>query len=163
MKARRLTANDQHAWRALRLEGLELFPNAFLTTLEEARQRDPQAEREMLAQGNFFGVFDGREMVAMAACRVMQMAACAHRVEIGPFYVTPSHQGGGVADVLMTALADHARKAGAWQLELFVADDNPRAQRFYARHGFWEVGRLPNAALVGGVMTSDIFMVADLR
>lgn len=99
----------------------------------------------------------------MGACRVMRVVAYGHRAEIGPFYVTPAWQERGARDALMGAMVDHAREGGAWQLELHVADDNPRAQRFYARDSFRKVGRLRNAALVNRVMTSDIFMVADLR
>ncbi|MEO0487560.1 MAG: GNAT family N-acetyltransferase [Pseudomonadota bacterium] len=163
MKARTLGADDQPVWRALRLEALELFPNAFLTTLDEARARSPDSEREMLDKGHMLGVFDGADLIASGGCRSMPMVACAHRAEIGPFYVTPARQGSGAGDVLMAAMRAQAQQDGVWQLELFVADDNPRAQAFYTRHGFVERGRLPNAALVGGVMTSDIFMVADLR
>ena len=163
MKARVLTEQDQPIWRALRLEGLELFPNAFLTTFEESEARPASGEREMLAQGNFFGVFEARALVAMGACRVMRMRATGHRAEIGPFYVTPALQGGGAGDVLMNAMKSHAQTRGAWQLELFVANDNPRARRFYERHGFSARGMLPNAALVNGKMTDDVFLVADLR
>lgn len=117
----------------------------------------------MLAHGNFLGVFEGDALVAMGGCRVMQQRACAYRAEIGPFYATPAWQGHGAGDALMEAMRRHASDAGVWQLELFVADDNPRARRFYERHGFQAVGALPNAALVNGKMTSDTFMVADLR
>ncbi|MEL6689461.1 MAG: GNAT family N-acetyltransferase [Pseudomonadota bacterium] len=163
MRARTLTGDDQPLWRALRLEALEHFPNAFLTTLEEARARSAESEREMLEQGTFIGVFDGEDLVGMGGCRVLQMRACTHRAEIGAFFVTRSRQGRGVSDVLMNAIRDHAASKGAWQLELFVAEDNPRAKRFYERHGFTVCGSLPNAALVNGIMTSDLFMVADLR
>lgn len=46
--------------------------------------------------------------------------------------VAPSHQGSGVADVLMAAAKDLSPAS----LELDVNQDNVRALRFYRRHGF---------------------------
>ncbi|MEO1796198.1 MAG: GNAT family N-acetyltransferase [Pseudomonadota bacterium] len=162
MITRALTGEDHLAWRALRLEGLRLYPNAFLLTLEEAEARPTDADAAMLDQGNFIGVFDDK-MVAMAALRSLSYEATAHWGEIGPFYVSPAAQGGAAARVLMEALVERATQKGIWQLELFVADDNARAKRFYEREGFQSCGALPNAALVNGVLTSDIFMTRDLR
>ena len=57
--------------------------------------------------------------------------------------VHPAHQGGGVADHLM----EGAKALSPAGLDLDVNDDNGRARRFYARHGFEMVasGRNPNS------------------
>ncbi|MEL7300406.1 MAG: GNAT family N-acetyltransferase [Pseudomonadota bacterium] len=158
-----LEAADAADFRAVRLDALERYPTAFLTTAEEFRVRPLSAHEEALAQGKSWGVFDGPALAGIGALLPLPYAAAAHRAEIGAFYVCLAHQGRGAADALLQAMATSARARGIWQLELFVAEDNPRARAFYARHGFAELGRLPNAALIADVMTSDIFMVADLR
>ncbi|MEM1373604.1 MAG: GNAT family N-acetyltransferase [Pseudomonadota bacterium] len=163
MNVRLLEPADAEAFRELRLEALTLHPTNFLTTAAEFAKRTLEDHRGALSRGKSWGLFDGDRLNGMGALLPMTFAAAAHRAEIGAVYVRKAQQGTGAADALMHGLVQAAVSYGVWQLELFVADDNLRAQRFYARHGFREAGRLPNAALVGGVMTSDIFMVADLR
>lgn len=158
MQARAFAAHEAEVWRTLRLEALAVFPQAFLTSLEEARATPVEAIAQRLETGNTFGVFDGA-CLGIASLIPQARRQTAHRAEIGAFFVTPSAQGTGAADLLMQALLDRAAAHGCWQIELYVAEDNPRAQRFYARHGFQEVGRLPNAARVGGQMQNDIFCI----
>lgn len=69
----------------------------------------------------------------------------AARGRIDQLAVGPAHQGGGVADGLM-ACAKALAPAG---LALDVNADNPRALRFYARHGFTRVsaGTNPRSGL----------------
>lgn len=147
----------------MRLDALVRFPTAFITTAEEFRARQVSDHEETLAHGKTWGVFDRDSLVGIAAFLPEPFAAAAHRASIGGFYVMPEHQGAGMADALMEAMVAHAETRGIWQLELFVADDNPRALRFYERHGFVQRGVLPNAALVDGVITSDLFLTRDLR
>ncbi|AEH83775.1 hypothetical protein SM11_pD0943 (plasmid) [Sinorhizobium meliloti SM11] len=44
-------------------------------------------------------------------------------------------------------VTEHARDHGVLQLELAVNAENSAAMRFYQRHGFVEVGRIPNGFL----------------
>ena len=63
-------------------------------------------------------------------------------------WVAAHARGTGVADVLVTALLDHARDLGLRRVTLDVADDNSRAAAFYERLGFVRTGRtgeLPHA------------------
>jgi GNAT superfamily N-acetyltransferase len=56
-------------------------------------------------------------------------------VEVERFYVAHDWHGTGVAQALMTAVLDTARARGGETLWLGVWDRNPRAIRFYAKHG----------------------------
>jgi len=60
--------------------------------------------------------------------------------ELSKFYVDPDHHGTGLAAMLMEATIAAARAGGATSLWLGVSDENPRANRFYEKHGFVIVG-----------------------
>ena len=55
-------------------------------------------------------------------------------------YVHPDHHGSGIAGRLMTATLEAARETGAAGIWLGVSEENDRANAFYARHGFEQVG-----------------------
>lgn len=61
---RRLTGVDAADWRALRLEALSTYPEAFLTTYDEAVAVPLETVAERLESGQSFGVFTGRPLSA---------------------------------------------------------------------------------------------------
>ncbi|WP_109808136.1 GNAT family N-acetyltransferase [Sphingosinithalassobacter portus] len=61
--------------------------------------------------------------------------------ELHQLYVAAEAQGSGVAQALIDWALDHARDEGYSRIVLSVFVDNIRAQRFYARNGFVEIGR----------------------
>jgi ribosomal protein S18 acetylase RimI-like enzyme len=72
-------------------------------------------------------------------------------------YVRASAQGTGLADALMTALLDHASHV-VEQVQLVVNAENARAIKFYQRHGFYEIGRIPRSLHVGDRYYDDLLM-----
>jgi ribosomal protein S18 acetylase RimI-like enzyme len=78
-------------------------------------------------------------------------------VELAQLYVEPTHQGRGVgAQLLAAAMA--AIHAPIW---LCAWEQNQRALRFYARHGFTVVGR--TKVYVREVVFEDLVLVCDGR
>lgn len=65
----------------------------------------------------------------------------AGAMELQQIYVLSDWHGDGVAARLMEWSLATARAQGAPEIYLTVFDHNERAKRFYARHGFEEVGR----------------------
>lgn len=57
-------------------------------------------------------------------------------IELSKMYVLPVGHGAGASAALMTAALDQARVSGAACVWLGVNQENQRAQRFYAKHGF---------------------------
>jgi ribosomal protein S18 acetylase RimI-like enzyme len=57
-------------------------------------------------------------------------------VELSKIYVLPDRHGAGVSAALMGAAIERARELDARCLWLGVNQENGRAQRFYAKHGF---------------------------
>lgn len=61
-------------------------------------------------------------------------------VELWRIYVDRAHHGRGVAQALMAACLDAARARGGATIWLGVWERNPRAQAFYRKIGFVDVG-----------------------
>lgn len=161
-EVRALTPADQPHWRTLRLEALERFPEAFLTTAAEQRRRPASDDRAKLAQGRWRGLFKADTLIGQAALTSMAYSAAAHRFEISAFYVTEAQWGTGAAQSFLNALEAEALQKGARQLELSVAGTNPRAIRFYERNGFERYGTQPRAIMIDGVGQDDFFYVKML-
>lgn len=58
------------------------------------------------------------------------------RGEIWAFYASPDVWGGPIAADLMVYVEDRLRAEGFDTAVLWVLDDNPRARRFYEKHGW---------------------------
>jgi diamine N-acetyltransferase len=61
-------------------------------------------------------------------------------VEIRRFYVDSTWHGQGIAQTMMKTLLEHVNSKHADQIWLGVWEHNPKAQRFYHKMGFLEVG-----------------------
>ncbi len=163
MTVRLLGPEDLAEWRRIRAEGLRLFPEAFLITLDEELSFSDESVAEMLSRRVLFGAFDGNRLVATAALDAAGIqAAVAHRVALNAFYASPDYHGSGTATRLMQTAVDRAAQDGFLQIELYVASDNPRAIRFYERSGFVRYGVSPRAARINGCFIDDLFYVRQL-
>lgn len=58
------------------------------------------------------------------------------RGEVWAFYLHPEYWGSGVASTLMDHVETRLRAEGFTAAVLWVLEDNPRARRFYERHGW---------------------------
>ena len=74
-------------------------------------------------------------------------------VELSKFYMLATAHGGGAAAVLMEASVEAARARAAASVWLGVNQQNARANRFYEKHGFVNVGT--KRFLVGGKWEDD--------
>lgn len=84
----------------------------------------------------------------------------APAMELRQLYIFRPWQGAGIADVLTRWALDTARARGARELWLSVFTENPRARRFYARHGFVEIA--PYRFMVGDQADEDVLCRAIL-
>jgi GNAT superfamily N-acetyltransferase len=81
-------------------------------------------------------------------------------VELRQLYVLTPWHGSGAAGGLMDWVMTEARRRSADELYLSVFTQNHRARRFYARHGFEDVG--PVKFMVGNHADEDIIMRLSL-
>ncbi|ROP45099.1 ribosomal protein S18 acetylase RimI-like enzyme [Rathayibacter sp. PhB185] len=81
-------------------------------------------------------------------------------IELSKCYALPDRHGSGIAARLMAATLDEARAIGALSVWLGVNQENERARRFYAKHGFAPVG--VRHFLVGGRLEEDFVLERPL-
>ncbi|MCV7423231.1 GNAT family N-acetyltransferase [Mycobacterium yunnanensis] len=81
-------------------------------------------------------------------------------IELSKMYVLQEAHGAGVSAALMTAALDASRALGAACVWLGVNQENQRAQRFYAKHGFQVSGT--KTFRLGGRVEDDYVMVNPL-
>ena len=96
---------------------------------------DPRIETLVVETGN--------DLVAYAMVRESETPDCVTGpapIELWRFYVRREWHGRGVAQELMTAVEASARARGAGTLWLGVWERNLRAQAFYRKRGFVDVG-----------------------
>jgi len=144
-RIRLLGVDDWQSFRRIRLEALRVEPSAFASTIEDWEPRPEEDWRRRLAQNPVLAAFRDGEPVGVMGLARERSSRMAHRAVIIMVYVRASERGSGLAAALLDALMEHARTIGIRQLELAVSVENPAAIRFYARHGFSEIGRIPGA------------------
>lgn len=83
-------------------------------------------------------------------------AMTAGAAQLSQLYVAGTHHGAGIAQTLMDWTIDTARAQGATALLLTVYEANPRAIRFYEKHGFVHIADY--AFPVGDQLDRDLIM-----
>ena len=81
-------------------------------------------------------------------------------IEVSKMYVLPESHGTGASSALMTEALTLARETGYRCVWLGVNQENRRAQRFYAKHGFAVTGT--KTFCVGAGVENDFVMVCPL-
>jgi diamine N-acetyltransferase len=109
---------------------------AFSPAMQAAEIADPGALTLVAEADGALVAFAQLHLQAPApACVPASSAVELHRI-----YVTQRLHGTGLAGALMAAVLDRAGRRAAAGVWLGVWEHNPRAIRFYQRHGFVEVG-----------------------
>jgi GNAT superfamily N-acetyltransferase len=134
----RLREDDWRRYRDLRLASLADAPAAFGSRLQRERERTEVEWRARLATRVQFVAFeDGVALGTVGARRGRDDG----EVELVSMWVAPVARGTGVADALVGAVLDLARREEAGLVTLWVSAGNSVAERLYARHGFQRTGR----------------------
>ena len=164
---RPLTKADAAAYRALRLEGLALAPEAFSAAYEDEILRgDEEFARRIpdAPPSAIFGAFQGEALVAMTGFLVHAGRKERHKGMIWGVYVAEAARGQGLAKRLLQAAIDRARTVeGLEILHLGVGVDNAPARALYAAAGFEVYGIERRALRLGpGRYVDEELRVLDL-
>ncbi|HTV67379.1 MAG TPA: GNAT family N-acetyltransferase [Rhizobiaceae bacterium] len=159
---RLLTPEDVETFKRIRLEALRLAPEAFASRFDDWEHLPDEEWQRRVTANPVFVAFRDDEPVGIMGLMLQQSSKMAHRATIIMVYLRESERGSGAAPALLDALLDHARRTGIRQIELAVTAENPAAERFYARHDFKEIGRIPGGFLHDGREIDEILMARRL-
>ena len=134
-EVRRLREADAEAYRAIRLEALERFPEAFQSTYESAAELPLEAYVQRLERYALFGGFIGDELCGFVGFYPLKNPKISHKGLMWGMYVKEDARGTGLAEAMVEAVVDYARNK-VEQILLSVIEDNERARHFYEKMGF---------------------------
>ena len=138
-EVRLATTADVTQYRSIRLEALELAPEAFGSTWREVSQRPLSNFEEYVQRGHvYLGFVDG----VVVGTSSYAPYTFDRRRSAGLFgmYVNADLQGSGLADLLVANVKSAAVEDGHRELYLSVNQRIRRAVRFYLRQGFVDTG-----------------------
>ncbi|NUZ06225.1 GNAT family N-acetyltransferase [Piscinibacter koreensis] len=154
---RRLGAADLPAYKALRDEMLERYPQAFTSDAATERVKSPDAYLQRLGLDrsdgghSVIGAWAGERLLGAIGCERDPRASVRHIGHVIGMMVRADVQRRGVGRALLDALIGGARQSpGIEMLTLTVTAGNQAAIGLYERVGFRRVGTLPRAIRVGG-------------
>lgn len=158
MRVVKLEAGDLPIFKAIRLESLKVAPSAFANTFADWSSL---SDEEWLDRMKIpvFAMLKGQEPVGIMGLMPQRGEKRSHRATIIMVYLRESERGVGLADELLQAVMDFAKEGGVRQLELNVNHTNARAIRFYERHGFERVGKIPAALIDKGQEVDELIMI----
>ena len=166
MRVRRATPNDARAIAEVHVRTWQhayahVFPREFLDELSVDRRAEFWSESAAAAPEDL--------LVAEADERIVGFAAVGRAEDesddvgqLYAIYVEPGYWGTGAGAALMDAAVTRLEAAGFAAAILWVLEDNPRARRFYERHGWTVDGS--RRERIGDVEVDEVrYRLADLR
>ena len=157
MQVRALAPTDAPAYRAMRLRGLRLYPEAFTSSFEEETERSlADTEMRLAADsavrmwGAFAGTTNGGELAGVFGMERKTGLKNRHKAVLIGMVVAPEFTGQGIARALVEAVLQDAQRMGVELAVLTVTVGNTRARELYAHAGFKSIGIEPDAIRVAG-------------
>lgn len=127
----RVTPDDWHRLRAIRLAGLADAPDMFGSTLAREQAFDDAEWRRRAARPASFVA--SREGVDVGTAGAFEIDGTWWLMGM---WIAPTARGTGVVEALVAACESVARDGGAAAITLGVMADNPRGRAAYLRLGF---------------------------
>ncbi|WP_376709757.1 GNAT family N-acetyltransferase [Pseudochrobactrum lubricantis] len=158
---RQLVPDDFAIMREIRLEALQLHPEAYSSAYEDWVKFSEADWRAKLSTP-VFAAFDGERPVGLIGLWPQAGARTAHRAIVVMVYVKSEMRGQGIAQKLMQVVEAYARDNGFTQLELSVLAENKTAWQLYLREGYTEFGRRPNWISLNGEMFDEVMMLRSV-
>ena len=157
LTVRPLKSDDVEAYRGIRLEGLEMAPDAFASTLAREQTFSREDFSHRLQNGPTLGAFDGDALVGVVGLVIAAGEKERHKGTLVGMYVRQSARGRGVGQALIEALLAAAARE-VEQVNLAVAQDNIVARRLYERCGFSAYGLEKHSLKFRGRYFDDVLM-----
>ncbi|KEK22909.1 GNAT family N-acetyltransferase [Bacillus gaemokensis] len=151
----------------LRLQALQVNPEAFVTTYEEAMQKENPIEevaKNLNSKSSYtFGAFnDENQLMGVVTLLTEQKSAFKHKGHLVAMYVDPQGRGKGFAKGLIRGLVEKARGLEIEQINLGVVSDNKVAKKLYQSLGFTTYGIEKRALKMNDIYRDEEHMVLFL-
>jgi putative acetyltransferase len=142
MKHRPIASSDLDVLHAIYMDPEN---NPFLSYEPMSAAEFAPIFQELVREGRTYLFEDETEVVGTFALRLQDHHRSSHVAILGSFAMHPSFRGRGFGGRAIETIVLFARSKGVRRLELLVEIDNPRAIRFYEKHGFVREGILRGA------------------
>lgn len=165
MEIRQLHHDDAEAYFALRLEALQINPEAFGSSYEEEKDYPLSRTQSRLSDpaSYVYGAFVEKDLVGVVTLMRETKIKMSHRANIYAVYVTPKRRGKGVAKQLLKATIEKSRDLqGIEQVYLAVVAENTAAKKVYRAFGFETYGIDRKAIKINGKYYDEELMVLYL-
>lgn len=164
---RLLTKEDAKKYWDLRLQALQVNPEAFITTYEEAVSQENPLERvaSNLSSNSSctFGAFnEENQLIGVVTLLTEEKQAYKHKGHIVAMYVDAQNRRNGMARELIGKAIQTAKEMKLEQLKLGVVSTNEPAKKLYESMGFKTYGIEKRAIKINGVYSDDEYMVLFL-
>jgi RimJ/RimL family protein N-acetyltransferase len=165
MEVRVLEPTDAKDYQLIRLEALQMNPEAFAASYEEEKdyQLEHYEKRFRSEDSAHFGAFDNGQLVGVVSLVKETKLKFKHRANIFAMYITPSARGLGIGRRLMIAAIENALNSeGIEQVYLSVVTTNKAGRNLYLNLGFEIYGRDYHAIKIGNRYFDEDHMVLFL-
>lgn len=109
-----------------------------------------------------WGLLDADRIVGHLYLAGGDLRSEMHRISMGMGIVSTHHRRGGGSMLLASAIEWARDQPDVAWLDLGVFGDNAAARALYERHGFAEIGTIPDRFRVDGVSLDDVMMTLDV-
>jgi len=145
MKVNKLTTEDLLAFKNLRLEALELEPQAFGDSFSIlSKKKDNYWKKELSTRKKvWYGAFDNDKLVGIGSIKFVKTLKFDHIAHLSGIYVQKEYRGRGVGKLLFKTRIDEAFKNPyIRKIKLIVNLSQENAIELYKSFGFKVVGKM---------------------
>jgi ribosomal protein S18 acetylase RimI-like enzyme len=163
---RRLRADDQAAYAAVRLRGLELHPEAFGTGAADWKAGTPEQVRRSLEGGPddvALGAFVDGALVGLVGLKREPKSSVRHKGTIWGFFVDPAQRRAGHGGALLAQVVEVARTLdGLTYVRALVTATSVAALKVFEAAGFTRYGLEEGGIQVDGQGFDQVYLRLEL-
>lgn len=148
IQIRKLIDTDWREWKSVRLEALQLHPEAFASSYAQERELSDDEFKQRLIRNDVFGAFKDCQLIGTAGFFVFRGIKTEHKGCLYGMYLQKKFRATGIAGDLVKAVIQHAQQHVS-QLHCSVVTTNISAIRLYEKNGLKIYGTEQNALKIG--------------